>query len=252
MPQTVALNIKLLFRLSVGRLSAKSWGFQMSGGTIWTFATAALGILGTLGGVFGGHWMGLRKDRKLRQDELDRHAYYLAIRVVCSLDPFVTGCCEVVNDDGMTDQDGEVVARVEYPNLMLPADVEWKSINAKLMYRIIGFQNEIDGAGQSISFWAQESGPPNYDEYFEERILQYGKLGLAALALADELRQIYGIPARDFGNWDPKSILKEATGKITKEREDARARQAEFMSSLASNAHAVPVSNSAGLSQTRD
>ncbi len=36
------------------------------------------------------------------------------------------------------------------------------------------------------------------------------QLGLAALALAGEIRETYGIPQRDYGNWRPKDTLEAA------------------------------------------
>src|SRR5262245_39008805 len=55
---------------------------------VWTIViTAAASVVATLGTTWFGHWLGLSKDRALRDEEMDRHARYLAIRVVCVLDP---------------------------------------------------------------------------------------------------------------------------------------------------------------------
>jgi hypothetical protein len=172
-----------------------------------------------------------KNESAARQEELDRHARYLAIRVVCKLDPFVSGCCHVVLDEGAEDQEGVTFPRVEDPVLSFPEDVDWKTIRPDLMYRILGFPNEMDAAEQSIDFVRdQVAGPPDYEEYFEERTIQYGKLGLAALALADEIRETFAIPQREkHANWDPLKTLEKAVAEAKKQREKSAGQQAELM-----------------------
>lgn len=210
----------------------------MESGAVWTIViTAALSVASTLGVTYFGHRLGLSKDKQLRQDELDRHARYLAIRVVCKLDPFVSKCCDVVYDEGLPDREGETQPQVADPTISFPEDVDWKSIKPDLMYRVLGFSNALDDAKQSIDFTLKQiAGPPDYNEYFEERIIQYGQLGLAALALADEIRQTYNIPTRDLGDWHPKNTLETAVAKAKKEREESQAKQAELMDEIAAKA----------------
>jgi hypothetical protein len=161
----------------------------------------------------------------------------LAIRVVCKLDPFVSGCCDVVYDEGVSDQEGYFHERVDDPTITFPEDVDWKSVSSDLMYRILGFPNEIENADQSIAFVAQEIvSTPDRSEYFEERIFQYAKLGLTALALADEIRKTFDVPAPDFGNYDPKGIFERAVSKVTRDREVAKAKHDDFMEVIAAKA----------------
>ncbi len=207
----------------------------MDDGVNWTTViTAALGLAGTLGGALGGPWLALSKDRKLRRDELDRNARYLAIRVVCNLDPFVSQCCDVVNDEGEENLAGETHPGVDSPTISLPVDVDWKSIRPDLMYRVLSFPNEVEIAKQAVSFIANElSGPPDYSEFFEERIVQYGQLGLAALELAAKIRRAYEIPERDFGEWHPKDTLQRAIAKVNEARKQSRFQNADVLSGIA-------------------
>ncbi len=197
----------------------------------WTVViTAALGIVDTLTAPLLGQWVTLKKDRRLRQDELDRNARYLAIRVVCKLDPFVNECCNVVGDWGEEDQEGYSHARTSTPTISFPDDLDWKSIGPDLMYRILGLPNELDTAEQSIdSAYHHGSTPPDYSEFFEERAFQYGQLGRAALALADDIRRIYRIPTREFVNWHPKDTLESAVTEIQKRRKEVAAAHAKFV-----------------------
>ncbi|KAB2730364.1 hypothetical protein [Brucella intermedia] len=80
------------------------------------------------------------------EDERRKHGQYLAARVVCALDPFVEKCPNVTADNGEPDgqQEGGYVFSVQSPDLLLPDDVDWKSIPHDLMYRILSIQNQID------------------------------------------------------------------------------------------------------------
>lgn len=197
-----------------------------TGQIVTIIITAALSVIGTLGVTYVNHRLALLKDREMRREELDKHARYLAIRVVCKLDPFISECCDVVSDDGLSDHEGITRPRVADPTISIPQDVDWRSIRPDLMYRILGLPNEIDVARHSIEFVATEiAGPPDHEEYFEERIIQYGQLGLAALALADEIRETYGIPQRNYANWRPKDLLGKALAETTRARDQSRAQQ---------------------------
>ncbi|MGI9414087.1 MAG: hypothetical protein ACR2PM_10480 [Hyphomicrobiales bacterium] len=196
----------------------------------WTIAiTVALSVASTLGVTYFGHRLGLAKKKLLRQDELDRHARYQAIRVVCTLDPFVSECCNVVYDHGLPGNEGVMYPQVADPTISFPEDMDWKPIKPDLMYRVLGVPIGVDIARQSIDSVAENiAEPPDRSEYFEERIIQYGRLGLAALVLADEIRHAYNIPERDFADWHPKETLERAVAIVEEEREESQARQREI------------------------
>ena len=186
--------------------------------------TAVVTTLGTVLVTFVGHRMTTSKDSRA---ERDRHARYLAIRVVCVLDPFVSECCNVVQDSGMPDHKGTFRPRFDDPEISFPDDVDWRSIAPNLMYRILGFGNEIEVARQSIAFADDEIAfPLFYDDYFDARIIGYGQLGLAALSLADDLRNSYGIPVRDYGDWNPRTMLESKVAEAKKRKTESESRQA--------------------------
>lgn len=112
---------------------------------------------------------------------------------------------------------------------MFPEDVDWKSIGHDLMYRLLAMPAEVEEADQAIEFVGSVVAfPPDYDEFFEERSYQYGRIGLKASALADELRKIYRIPQRERGDWNPLEKLSEAI----KEVEEVRQRRADSTATL--------------------
>lgn len=180
--------------------------------------------------TYFGHLLTLSRETR---KERDRHARYLAVRVVCILDPFVNECCEVVSDRGFYDAEGLLTPEVNHPSIAFPDDVDWKSIRPDLMYRMLTLPNEIDSAEKTIRFVGEVvSSSPDYDEWFDERRYQFAKLGLAALQLATEIRNTYGLPHRDYNRWDPKSTLLAAF-----EKEDRmRARGTESVKKIVASA----------------
>ncbi|MER8883002.1 hypothetical protein [Mesorhizobium sp. M0816] len=181
--------------------------------------TAFVTTLGTGLVTYVGHRLTVSKDTK---DEHDRDARYLAIRVVCILDRFIAGCSEVVADSGESDAEGYRHTTAKYPDLQFPDDVDWRSIAPKLMYRILALPNDLDSAHKSIQYMADVvATPPDYEEIFEERNYQFGKLGLAALALADEIRETFEIPLHNYGpGWHPKPWFERATVEIDRMRKE--------------------------------
>lgn len=153
--------------------------------------TALLSTLGTLGVTyFSNH-----ASRTDKEDERRKHGQYLAARVVCALDPFVEKCLNVTADNGEPDgqQEGRYVFSVQSPDLLLPDDVEWKSIPHDLMYRILSIQNQIDYSERVISSVFEIDLPPNYNQGFREREFQYAKIGTLALDIATDLRKTFGL-----------------------------------------------------------
>ena len=71
---------------------------------------------------------------------------YLATKVVNTLEIFVEGCAKVVQDDGtfmgQAGLDGYHSPQAALPEFLpLSLDVDWQSINASLMNKILRFPN---------------------------------------------------------------------------------------------------------------
>lgn len=191
---------------------------------------ALFGLIGVAVGAFLGIFRDLLSDWRTRR----RNARYLAIRIVCVLDKYVEDCAEVSTDDGLChgqrDENGYLQAQVPYPAPpSFPQDLDWRSIEHNLMYRLLSIPNEAEAANSKIDFVEQQIAfPPDFEEFFEERQDQYSKLGLNAYALTEELRQQYGIPARQLEVWDPSEHLRKAR----KELEAARRRRTDQLAVL--------------------
>jgi hypothetical protein len=189
---------------------------------------AAVGIVGVVIGSFLTLLREVWSDSRMRA----RHARYLAIRVVCILDKYIENCAEVVSDDGLCDgrrdEQGCLQAQVPTPPPpAFPEGLDWKSIDHALMYRLLSMPNEADAADRKIDFtWQYVAGPPDFEEFFEERQDQYATLGLAAFALTQEMRTKYDIPAQSFGEWNPPKRLAKAKAEVEEDRRKRRQRLA--------------------------
>ncbi len=181
-------------------------------------------------------WFQRRKNRK----DLE----YLSIRIACLFDTFVNSCADVVADDGLyhgqPGPDGCRSIQVETPSFdPLAIDVEWKSLPANLMYEILNFPNLIESANHEISTaFEYAASPPDYDEGFEERQLQYSNLGLKAREISIKLREVGGLPPIQDVNpndWDPIQFMMEKLAEIKDSQDQRLARHKQIMESLSLN-----------------
>jgi hypothetical protein len=158
---------------------------------------------------------------------------YLAIRVVCVLDKFVEDCASTAIDSGEENEKGESIARVTAPDPpTYPIDVNWKSINNKLMYKLLSLPASTERAANYVQNAAEDSIGPSNGEWFEARTESYANLGLQAHALSRELRKQYKLPVVEFLAWDPISRMEDELKKIAS-RHAMRARKFEEFNRLA-------------------
>lgn len=180
------------------------------------------GIFGLVGVVVGSlltlaqSWLSGRRSRV-------ESARYLAIRVVCVLDKYVETCATVVEDDGLCfgqrNEDGYLEPQVDTPGPpIFPEDVDWKSIDHDLMYRLLSLPNDVDTAASAISFYWDVASPPDFDEYFAERRERFTSIGLKSAKLAKRLRDAYKLPIQQLGDWVPEERLQREQAKIDQAR----------------------------------
>ncbi|MBK6865528.1 MAG: hypothetical protein IPG91_19455 [Ideonella sp.] len=180
-----------------------------------TLTPAIFGLIGVLLGsglaTLKEWWFSRRIDK--------RDARYLAVLVVGQLDRYVFACSEVVTDDGLCqgqrDEQGYRRSQVKPPRFNPEAlTVEWRSIPADLMYDILDLPYKAEVAGHIIEGASENADPPDFEDYFEERQLQYANLGLQAAAIAARLRSAAKLPERSVAHWDPIAWMSEYKAKI--------------------------------------
>lgn len=151
-----------------------------------------------------------------------RNAQYLASRITHQLDEYVLRCVHVARDYGPNEFDDGIVPDKSPPSPpVYPSDVDWISIDRKLMHRILALPSKAEYAKILVYAMFSESYPPDYEEGIEEQQLQYSKLGIEAYEITKKLRSAYKIPHRSIGNFYDKpseAILREKIDKIEKKR----------------------------------
>lgn len=194
-------------------------------GLLGVFVGAVLATLKEL-------WFGYRSD--------GRNARYLAVQVVGLLDRYVFACSEVVTDNGLSqgqrDAQGFLVAQVQAPKFNPESlSVEWRSIPVDLMYEILDLPYKAEVAAHIIEGASENSNPPDFEDFFEERQLQYAELGLQAAAISNRLRKLAKLPERSVAHWDPIQWMKKHKADIEKLRTE-RARKWKHHFALQSDA----------------
>lgn len=179
---------------------------------IYSMEKLVIGVVG----VIVGSLLGLLRDIWGERRSSKKRASYLAVRVVGILERFIDGCVLVVGDDGYEDEQGCSTPMQSCPNIEFDSlDVDWQSLPFDLMYQIINFPSHVEEADGLIDSVVEHvAGPPDYDEFFEERAFQFSKLGLLANTLSSELRKKYGMPQREYEFWDPIEFLTQKKAKI--------------------------------------
>lgn len=194
----------------------------MDNSNINAIISAASGLTGAAIGLTGIWLREVWTARRARASS----ANYLAIRVVCILDQYIRNCATVVGDDGtdmgQRDQEGCLQVQVPLPDPpSFPTDIDWKSIDSILAYRLLSLPNDIRSADDLIEGANNIALPPDFDELFEEREKQYSALGLKVNKLAEELRARYQVPSRQelkVWEWNPIETLTEAARAVERKR----------------------------------
>ena len=157
-----------------------------------------IGLVGVIVGAFltvlrefFNEWRTKRNDSK-----------YLAVRVTCILDRFISECFEVVCDNGMPDEDGCYAPNSIQPTINFDdLDVKWQSLKFELMYRLLDIPNRIIEANEFISHaYDYGDGPPDYSDFYAARQYQHALLGIEAYELSTSLQKKYSMPAKNYNN----------------------------------------------------
>lgn len=103
---------------------------------------------------------------------------------------------------------------------VFPGDIDWKSISPELMYKILSLPSDVEAADNIIDFAADNSCPPDYEDFFDTRAFWYACSGMRAHKLAEELSEKYGIRKKNYINWNPAAELEKELRGIQKRRKE--------------------------------
>lgn len=180
-------------------------------------------IVGLVGVIIGAGITWLQTYLIRKRDEA-KNARYLAIRCVCILDKFVEDCMDVIKDDGLSfgerNSEGCLEPQVIAPGPpIFPNDVDWRSIDQEIMYKLISFPTEVEAGDRMIAHTKIFAYPPNFEDWFLERKYYYCTFGIHAYNLSNELTNKYGIKKKVYNNWEPESEFNEEFTKISERRQ---------------------------------
>lgn len=194
---------------------------------------AVIGAVAALLGTamsFGRDWYGQKlKDGQQRT--------FVALRIAAELDDFAIRCALVGEDHGTPEvqQHGQEEHVPEYqpPKFQLDySSYDWRLLPKDLLMRVLELPHLTKRAhAYLVAVNEHTSDPPFHKEYYNERSLQFGRLGLKAAAAARDLRLRVGAPP-DMAQLDPDdtydvcSHLQEIVNDVLKSKQAAATKTA--------------------------
>jgi hypothetical protein len=159
-------------------------------------------------GTIGWPWF---RDRLAKK----REGKYLAVRVVCLLDVFVEECASTAINRGVDEYgNGSHVDSPEPP--AYPGDVNWKSIDDKMMYDLLSLPARTRRASNFVDACARDAD--DEDVYYHLRAETYSTLGLQAYEVCRDVRKKYSLPPAEFREWDPIARMEDELKQVAERR----------------------------------
>lgn len=154
-------------------------------------------------------------------------AEVLAFSLATQLDGLISECANVVDDPLYQDPESQCwQSTVKSPTIIFPEHITWSVFPKALQYQIRSIPNKIDVAERNISSLGEYGdGPPDYDDAFDESGFRYAWIGLEACLINETLADKYGVPLLDRGEWHPADRFRSEIAKITKRRDEEKARK---------------------------
>lgn len=160
---------------------------------------SGLGIIGTLGGAFGGQWLShcfaLKREQQQALEKMSRERYFLASELVFLLERFAEANVQPAHDEGEY-EGGEFKYVVSDRPVLDYGGVtgDWRYLPPVLVYRLRELPALIEHSERIVSETFNNDFPLDPTEGLFARRYQSAKLGLKALLLALRLRQLCGMP----------------------------------------------------------
>ncbi|RFB99335.1 hypothetical protein B5K11_02570 [Rhizobium leguminosarum bv. trifolii] len=197
------------------------------------FGKAVITVAGTLIVTGFGVWLGAAKDIFTEWWKRRRQTRYHAMLLAVTLDQLIDDCIAVSFDEGYPGAEGVLHNTAPNPKIEWPAQLDWTLIPSDLMYRCLLLPGMIKSAAESASFIADNvAGPPDYEEYFEERQIRFSSIGLSAVHLLNRLKETYDVKYQDREHTDPQRDFEARIERAEKSREAERERQKKFMAEM--------------------
>ena len=171
-----------------------------------TILAAAIGA----GVALLGHGLSFGRDWFSQRLKDGQQRTFVALRIAAELDYFAINCALAASDHGepQMEQHGQEEYRSRYKTPTFTLDYsayDWRLLPKDLLMRVLEMPHltkqahaNLDGVSEFLAH------PPYYEEFFQTRSLNFGRLGLRALQIAKDLRHRVGaVP--DMPSLDPES-----------------------------------------------
>jgi hypothetical protein len=162
------------------------------------FGKAVVTVCGTLLVTAFGAFLGGWKDIFLDWWRRRRTVLYQAMLLSTTLEQLITDCMDNALDKGEPDGEGMLHATSPHPTLEWPKELDWTAIRTDIMHRCLLLPAELKSAREAVGFVSEHiSGPPDFEETFDEAAIRYSEVGLSAVHILNRLRDDYGVPLQD-------------------------------------------------------
>ena len=152
-----------------------------------------IGIIGVIVGAIIAPAIEIWKGKK----STEQKAHYLTIHIVYLLEQFIDQCIEATEDIFFDDPIEPSIRCGPTPELgSFPDDVDWKSIDNELRYKILNLPSKIYTSKQYIKRASEHDSHP-YDETNEKVKYETSRLGILAINIVSDLRKKYKIPQNE-------------------------------------------------------
>jgi hypothetical protein len=187
--------------------------------------TGAAGLVGALLGALIPTIFTHYQAKRSREDERG----YLAVHVSSALYSYASGCVDVAYDTGEPDDQGRQCIIVRSPTLdPLSLDVNWRSISVAILDRIFALSS-AQGIVNSRLGWEAEN---DFEYPILERQIEYGRLAIKALGIAQELRRMADLPPDPEGSIDLLAQMKKHVPELEAKLADIQRRNQESWAKL--------------------
>jgi len=149
-----------------------------------------------------------------------RDARYLATVLSVQLERLVIACSEVAMDVGELDAHGNMSPRVQAPELRLESiQGNWRALPAELMHAVHLLPYKLDLASAVASAAYENDMPPDWDDFYESRQLEYARVGLEVDRVASALSRHFKYSRPGWPGWNPVVALEGVVRGIEVQRE---------------------------------
>lgn len=173
--------------------------------------TALAGIGGALGSQYISHRFTLNREKKASEDKMQRERYFIATGLVFLLERFAQRCVYSAYESGFNEPEhGHFRVNHTLPELSYDGiDGDWRSLPPELMFRLSQMPVLQQEAKQSIESAFGNDNPYDGSTGLSEINKHSSRLGLRAIRLSRELRQICSMPHDDLSahHWSAWRML---------------------------------------------